>query len=110
MLAAMELPPKIIAPFLVMILCSLFTRRNSKDALDRYYAKMKTPVQPNPEADQQALAFALRHLEELESQKLFPGSNLEFSRPKAGDVAGFLATFALCFLIIAFALWIASLG
>ena len=110
MLAAMELPPKIIAPFLVMILCSLLTRPNGRKALDRYYAKMKTPVQPNPEADRQALASAMRHPEKLESQKLFTGSNLEFSRPKAEDVIGFLATFALCFLIIAFALWIASLG
>lgn len=110
MLAAMELPPKIIAPFLVMILCSLLTRPNSRKALDRYYAKMKTPVQPDPETDRQALASALRHPDKLESQKLFPGSNLEFSRPKAEDVIGFLATFALCFLIIAFALWIASLG
>lgn len=110
MLAAMELPPKIIAPFLVMILCSLLTRPNGRKALDRYYAKMKTPVRPNPEADQQALASAMRHPEKLESQKLFPGSNLEFSRPKAGDIIGFLTTFAFCFLIIAFALWIASLG
>ena len=110
MLATMELPPKIIAPFLVMILCSLLTRPNGRNALDRYYAKMKTPVRPNPEADQKALAFALRHPEKLESQKLFPGSNFEFSRPKAGDVIGFLTTFALCFLIIAFAIWIANLG
>ncbi|MCS1409073.1 MAG: Osmoregulated proline transporter OpuE [Verrucomicrobia subdivision 3 bacterium] len=109
-LATMELPPKIIAPFLVMIVCSLITRRNSKGTLDRYYAKMKTPVERDPEADSRALAEAVKHPERLESKKLFPGTDLEFCRPSVKDVYGFLGTFVLCFLIIGLAVWIASVG
>ena len=41
LLKTLELPPKIIAPFLVMILLSLVTPKNSTAALDRYYAKKK---------------------------------------------------------------------
>ncbi len=109
-LATMELPPKIIAPFLVMIGLSWVTRRNSSEALDRYYAKMKTPVVEDPEADRKALEAAMAEPQRLEGLKLFPGSDLEFNRPKFRDIAGFLGTFALCFLIIGLAVWVASLG
>ena len=47
MLDTLSLLPKVILPFLIMILVSLFTRKNSRPALDRYYVKMKTPVFPN---------------------------------------------------------------
>ena len=43
-LATLDLPFKIIAPFLVMIIASLLTKPNDKKALDRLYVKMKTPV------------------------------------------------------------------
>ena len=49
MLATLELPIKIVLPFLVMVGVSLVTGRNSKESLDRYYCKMKTAVLPDPE-------------------------------------------------------------
>ena len=110
MLATMELPPKIIAPFLVMIGLSLVTRRNKENALDRYYAKMKTPVIPDPEEDARVLAEALKTPKSLEGRKLFPGSDLEFCRPGLKDILGFLITFALCFMIIGLAVWVATIG
>ncbi len=110
MLATMELPPKIIAPFLVMIVLSLVTRRNSKEALDRYYAKMKTPVVPDPEQDAKEVERALSNTSQLEKGKLFPGSDLEFCRPSLKDIGGFVGTFALCFMIIGLAVWIATIG
>lgn len=109
-LKTMELPPKIIAPFLVMMGLSLVTRRHRQEPLDRYYIKMKTPVNPDPEADKRCLTKALTNPSYLESQKLFPKSDWEFGRPSFKDIGGFLVCFLLCFLIIALAMGIASIG
>ncbi len=109
-LNTLELPPKIIAPFLIMILVSLVTRRGSKQALDRYYAKMKTPVDPDPERDREKLEAAYANPEELEKLKLFPGTSLEFQKPSLLDAGGFILCVAACFGIIWLALFVASVG
>ncbi|MCO6455838.1 MAG: hypothetical protein J5I93_11125 [Pirellulaceae bacterium] len=109
-LSTLELPPKIISPFLLMILVSLFTRPNSQQALDRYYAKMKTPVVPDHEQDQRNLQQAYADPEGMERRKLFPGTSLEFQRPTTTDVLGFLICFAACFGIIGLAMLVAQLG
>jgi SSS family solute:Na+ symporter len=109
-LATLELPPKIVTPFLVMIGLSWFTRRNSQSALDRYYIKMKTPVDPDPKRDEQRLAEAYARPEDAEARKLFPGTQLEFQRPNWVDIVGFLACFAGCFAIIGLAIWVGGLG
>lgn len=109
-LDTLGLPPKIITPFLVMILVSLVTRRNSKEALDRYYAKMKTPVVPDPELDHQNLEHAYRSIAELEKTKLFPGSSFEFQKPTATDVVGVIVCFLACFGIVGLAVWVAGIG
>ncbi|HJN07972.1 MAG TPA: sodium:solute symporter family protein [Pirellulaceae bacterium] len=109
-LATMELPPKIITPFLVMILFSLVTKPNSKEALDRYYSKMKTPVVPDHEADLRNLEEAYKNVEALEERKLFPGSSLEIQKPTQADWIGFLVCFATCFAIIGLAVWMANIG
>lgn len=109
-LSTLELPVKIVSPFLVMILVSLVTRRNSKAALDRYYAKMKTPVDPDPDSDHKNLEAAYKDPEQFESQKLFPGTSLEFSKPTVADVVGFVVCFLACFGIIGLAIIVASIG
>ena len=109
-LATMELPAKIVMPFLVMILLSLMTRSNSQEALDRYYAKMKTPVDPDPAEDQRKLVAAYADLEQFERKKLLPGTSLEFQRPTRTDVIGFVVCFAICFAIIGLVVWIGKIG
>lgn len=110
MLATMELPTKIVLPFIVMIVASFVSSRNSKEALDRYYSKMKTPVDPDPEKDKKALEKVLADTEGREARKLIPGSDLEIEKPNMLDILGFVGTFALCFLIIVLAIWMAGLG
>ncbi len=110
LLSTLELPPKIFTPFLVLILVSLFTRRNSKEALDRYYAKMKTPVVPDPEVDRQNLNAAAQDLDLLEKQKLFPGTELEFQKPTAIDIVGFLLSVVTCIAVVALAVWVVGIG
>ena len=110
MLATLELPPKIIAPFLVMVLLSLISRSNSKQALDRLYVKMKTPVDPDPDADRREMETSLADPDRFNHRKLFPRSSLEFQKPGLIDVAGFLVSLAVCFLIIWLAVWVANIG
>lgn len=111
---ALELVPKIIMPFLVMIVASFITSAlgagNSKEALDRYYAKMKTRVLPDPEADQAKLEAVYAGEQPADRVKLFPNSQLEFQKPTKADVIGFVVSVLTCFAIIGLAFWIAGLG
>ncbi len=102
-LDTLQLPLKIVSPFLVMILFSLITRRNKKEGLDRYYAKMKTPVDPDHKIDEMNLEAAYASPEKLEAKKLFPGSSFEFQRPSFLDVGGFIACVLVCFAVIGLA-------
>jgi SSS family solute:Na+ symporter len=102
-LDTLSLPAKIIAPFLVMILFSFITPANSKEALDRYYAKMKTPVDPDHETDRKNLEEAFNNLDALEQKKLLPGSSLEMQKPTRTDVVGFIVCFLVCFAVIGLA-------
>ncbi len=109
-LSTLELLPKIASPFLVMILISLFTPKNSQASLDRYYAKMKTPVDPDPQADREKLQAAYANPAGLESLKLFPGTSLEFQRPRTADVLGVIIVTAACFGVIGLAVLVVNLG
>ena len=90
-LRTLDFPMKIILPFLVMVLVSWITRPNSKAALDRYYVKMKTPVQPTPQEDLANLEQSYQQPERYDDRKLLPNSQLEFQRPSRMDVVGFFA-------------------
>ena len=46
----------------------------------------------------------------MERKKLFPGTDLEFQRPRVVDVCGFVICFAACFGIIWAAVFAAGLG
>jgi hypothetical protein len=109
-LDTLRLPTRIIIPFLVMILLSLITPRNSARALDRYYAKMKTPVNPDPEVDKRQLEQSMADPQLLEHKKLVPGTSLEMQRPTLVDAVGFVVCFIICFLFIGVAILVASIG
>jgi SSS family solute:Na+ symporter len=109
-LSTLELPAKIITPFLIMIVVSLVTKPNTRESLDRYYAKMKTPVDPDHAIDRKNLEASYADPAQFESKKLFPGTSIEASRPTRTDVVGFVVCFAVCFLIIALAVWAANIG
>ncbi len=109
-LMTLDLPFKIIAPFLVMIIASLLTRPNNREALDRLYVKMKTPVDPDPEADKAEMEKSYRDPSRFDSNKLFPGTNLEVQRPRKIDFWGFVVCFAICFAIIGLVLLVAQIG
>jgi len=109
-LRTLDYPPKIILPFLVMILTSLCTRPNSKSALDRYYVKMKTPVRPEPLEDAANLEQSYQQPDRFNDRKLWPNSQLEFQKPSRMDVIGFVLCLAACFGIIGLAVMLARIG
>ena len=109
-LETLRLPTRVVLPFVVMILLSLITPRVDRERLDRFYVKMKTPVQPDPEADQRELALSYEDPSRFNKKRLFPFLGLEFQRPKFTDIAGFVVCFLICFGLIWLTVWLAKLG
>jgi hypothetical protein len=64
--------------------------------LDRYFAKLKTPVAPTPEEDERELAETFANPGRFDGQKMFPGTSWEFTRWDRNDFIGF----AVCWLIV----------
>jgi len=106
----LRLPTRLVLPFLVLIVSSLLTRRNSKEALDRYYVKMKTEVDPDPQADRENLARSFQNPQRFDDRLLFPGTDFEFVKPRPKDCYGVLASIGICILVIAFLVWLANIG
>jgi len=106
----LDLPFATVVPFIVMILASLVTKPNSRQALDRLYVKMKTPVDPDPAGDRAQMERSYAQPDRFDERKLFPGSSLEFQRPRAVDFWGFIACFAICFGIIGLAVFVSGIG
>ena len=93
-------------PFVLLFLLSAFTRPVPKADLDRFFARVHTPVQPTPELEERALRRAVEHYDEaVEAHKLRPGSNWEIMKPKLVDILGFAAAGLLVGVII-FLLWL----
>lgn len=109
-LETLRLPSRLLTPFLVLILLSYLTRRDDKAALDRFFAKMNTPVLVDPVADQEALQRAYQSPSSTDGRKMFPGSDWEFVWPTHKDWIGFVAACVACFLIIGLLSWLASIG
>jgi len=92
-------------PFLLLFLLSAVTRPIPRRDLDRFFAKVHTPVQPTPEAEKAALRRAVENYGEIEKRKLRPGSNWEFMKPVRADVFGFVGSWLLVGVIV-FLLWL----
>lgn len=109
-LETLRLPLRLLAPFLVLIALSYLTPRTNASVLDRYFAKMNTPVDPDPQADKRLLDQAYSDPQQVFTRKLFPNSDWEFVKPTTKDVVGFLISCAVCVVIIALLGYLASIG
>ncbi len=89
-----------LVPFVLLFLLSVVTRPVPKGDLDRFFAKVHTPVQPTPEEEERALRHAVESYGEIERRKLRPGSNWEFMKPIRSDVLGFFGSWLLVGVII----------
>lgn len=106
----LRLPPRVLTPFLVLIIASFLTRRNSQQTLDRYYVKMKTEVHPDPLVDRQNLADSYADPQRFNERRLFPNSELEILKPKRKDVVGVLVSILVCVVVIAILMGLAQIG
>jgi SSS family solute:Na+ symporter len=109
-LETLRLPTRVLLPFLVLVIFSYITPRTSKEVLDRYFVKMKTEVDPDPETDQRNLEASYRDPKRFEGKRLFPGTDIEALRPRRSDVVGFAISVAVCFAVIGLLVWLAGIG
>jgi SSS family solute:Na+ symporter len=94
-----------LLPFVLIFLLSFLTRPVSRDAVDRFFAKLHTPVQKTPEEEQRALEAAYANPRMYDHQKMFPHSSWEFLKWKKLDYLGFFGSWMLVGVIILL-LWI----
>ena len=99
-LETLRLPTRLVLPFVFLVLFSFITPRGDKIKLDQYYAKMKTPVDPNPEKDAEAMRLSYENPHRFDDKRLFKFGGLEFSRPNFVDISGFIVSFILCITIV----------
>ncbi|MDF1752741.1 MAG: sodium:solute symporter family protein [Verrucomicrobiales bacterium] len=109
-LETLRLPTRLLLPFIVLVVASFFTKRNSREALDRYYAKMKTEVIADPAKDKANLEASYADPNRFDDRRLLPGTDWEFMRPKPKDIIGFLAAVGVCFVVIGLLMWLAGIG
>ena len=93
-----------------MIIASLLTKPNSKEALDRLYVKMNTPVDSDPTNDRAQMERSYAQPDRFDARKLFQNSNLEFQRPTPLDFWGIIGCFVICFAIIGLAILVSRIG
>lgn len=97
-------------PFVLLFLISLVTKPVTKPHLDRFYAKMHTPVQKTPEAENEVLEAAYQNPGKYEQNKVFPRSNWEILKPTKMDIIGFGGSWMLVAVIILLLWTMISLG
>jgi hypothetical protein len=91
-----------LVPILLLIVVSLMTPGEEKLKVARFYARLKTPVGETPEADAEAVALSNADPTRFDHCKMFPKSNLEFTKWDRTDWIGFLACCAVVGLILLF--------
>ncbi|MFC2097070.1 sodium:solute symporter [Bacteroidota bacterium] len=87
-------------PFLLLFIISFFTKSIPKVILDRFFAKMHTPVQSTPEEEKKALEESYANPEKFEKNKIFPGSQWEIMKPTRMDYIGFGGSWILVGIVI----------
>ena len=89
-----------IVPFILLFLFSAVTAPVGTEALDRFFAKMHTPVQATAELDALALEAAYAAPRQFDDDKIFPASRWEVMKPTMIDYLGFGGSWVLVGLIL----------
>jgi SSS family solute:Na+ symporter len=93
-----------VFPFIALVALSWFTRPEPRAALDRFFARIHTPVQSTPEAEAAALEAAYADPRQFDSDKVFRGDNWEILKPARSDYIGFFGTWALVGILLLWAM------
>ncbi len=99
-----------LLPFVLLFVLSGVTRPVAQHDLNRFFAKMHTPVQPTPEDEQRALAQAIERPELQEGKKLRPGSSWEILKPGWIDLIGFGGSWVLVGVVVLLLYLLVTIG
>lgn len=101
---------KLLLPFVILIGVSLGARKHGSPEGERFFVKMRTPVRPDREEDERALAAALARPAGTESCLLFPGSRLEFQKWSREDAVGFALNALFAFAVVGLLFVVVNFG
>jgi SSS family solute:Na+ symporter len=87
-------------PFVLLFLLSHLTPRVPAPVVNRFFARLHTPVQPTPDCDRTAVLAACQDPGRYESRKLVPGSQWEIMKPGRQDLLGFGGTWLLVGVVL----------
>ena len=100
-----------IIPFLILVVVSLLTRRDDRAMPDRFFVKMKTPVETDPEEDARQLELSYADPRRFDDHNLFgPDSDWEFNKWIRTDAVGFAISSAAAVGVILLLVGLVSLG
>ena len=88
----------------------MLTRPSSPELAAKFYAKMKTPVAPTPEADRREVDLSYAHPGRFDHLKLLPGTQWEFTRWTVKDFVGFFGCWGIVGLILVLLWGVLHLG
>ena len=94
----------LLAGLMTVVVVSLFTRAVEKDKLDKFYACLRTPIQPGePETEPFVLP---KEAEPAERRVLFEHPDFEIPKPSVVGIVGFLGGWAAVGILFAVFYWI----
>jgi solute:Na+ symporter, SSS family len=89
-----------ILPFLVLFAVSLLSAPVEGGALDRFYARLLTPVDADPDTDRKRLEVSLADPGKLNERLWFPNSGWMMQRPDRTDILGFVGASLVAVAIV----------
>jgi len=102
---------RIIPPFLILMLVATLTRPETKELLDQFYGKMRTPVLGHSTLeDDQAMEFTWADPNRFNHLKIFPNSNWEFRRWNREDWVGVIGSIVAALSVVLLLMFVVSLG
>ena len=99
-----------LLPFLILIVTSLLTRPDPEDVLNRFYAKMRTKVIPEPDADAEEVARSLQNPSRFNHLLVFPKTQFEIYKWDKQDWIGFILSVAGVGLVLLFVWVVVRIG
>ncbi|RPJ38364.1 MAG: sodium:solute symporter family protein [Planctomycetaceae bacterium] len=91
---------RICSPMLLMLVVCLLTRADDERLVQRFFARMRTRVAPDPKEDADRLARAIDNPGQGEGMLLFPGTKWEFYRWNREDTVGFVLSVLAVFMVL----------
>jgi SSS family solute:Na+ symporter len=101
---------RVVTPFVILILLGYIAKPDDKQALDRFYARMKTPVLVDRKADQKELELSYTNPDRFDHLKMFPRTGWEFCKWDKTDIVGFSIAMLVAFGIIGLLMLVVSIG